>query len=80
MRGHLRKRGEQSWQITFSLGRDPTTGKYERRSFTVHGAGLDAFPLSVATPYCPRLLHVVSATPGRVPCSASSRRKRRQQG
>jgi len=27
MSGHIRRRGENSWEVKFDLGRDPLTGK-----------------------------------------------------
>lgn len=42
MPGHIRKRGETSWEVTVSLGRDPSTGRWRRRFLTVRGTKRDA--------------------------------------
>jgi hypothetical protein len=31
MTGHIRKRGEGSWELKFDLGRNPVSGKRETR-------------------------------------------------
>jgi hypothetical protein len=31
MTGHIRSRGENSWELKFDLGRDPATGKRASR-------------------------------------------------
>ncbi|WP_018249051.1 tyrosine-type recombinase/integrase [Orenia marismortui] len=35
--GHIRKQGENTWEITISTGKDPVTGKYGRIYETVQG-------------------------------------------
>jgi len=42
MRGYIRKRGKNSYSITISLGRDPTTGKYKQHWESVRGTKKDA--------------------------------------
>jgi len=42
MRGHLEKRGKNSYSIAVSLGKDPTTGKYKQQWVTVKGTKKDA--------------------------------------
>jgi integrase len=42
MRGHLRRRGEHSWEIKFDLGRDPSTGKRQTRYHSFKGTKRDA--------------------------------------
>jgi integrase len=37
MKGHLRKRGERSYEITLYLGRDPQTGKKQYKTHSVKG-------------------------------------------
>jgi len=37
MRGHLRRRGENSWEIKFDLDRDPVTGKRQTRYHSFKG-------------------------------------------
>ena len=37
MKGHLRKRGERSYEITVYLGRDPKTGRKQYETHTVQG-------------------------------------------
>jgi integrase len=37
MRGHITKRGKESYSIVISLGRDPATGKYKYQWVTVKG-------------------------------------------
>jgi|GEM_PF-360236 len=42
MRGHVRARGKESWEIQVYLGTDPATGKPKRHYETVHGKKKDA--------------------------------------
>ena len=42
MRGHIRKRGKNSWAVIISLGRDPDTGKRRRKWISVKGTRNDA--------------------------------------
>lgn len=42
MRGSVRSRGDDNWQVRVSLGRDPSTGKYEYATKWVHGTKRDA--------------------------------------
>jgi integrase len=42
MRGHIVKRGKNSYSIAVSLGRDPQTGKYKQQWVSVKGAKKDA--------------------------------------
>lgn len=42
MRGHIRKRGKDSWTIVLSMGRDPSTGKYSQQWVSVKGTKKDA--------------------------------------
>lgn len=42
MRGHIRKRGKNSWAIVVDLGRDPQTGKRRQQTATVRGTKKDA--------------------------------------
>jgi len=42
MRGHIRKRGKDSWEVRVDIGRDPTTGKRRQVSRTVRGRKRDA--------------------------------------
>jgi integrase len=64
MRGHVRKRGRRSWEVSVRAGRDPVTGKYVRVYRTIRGTRKDA-ERALA-----RLLHEVATgalvDPGRV--------------
>jgi integrase len=64
MRGHILKRGRESWAIVVDLGRDPMTGKRRQSWRTVRGTKRDAEALLT------RLLHDrdlgVEVRPGRV--------------
>src|SRR6266542_27898 len=42
MRGHLRKRGGNSWEIKFDLGRDPASGKRQTRYHSFKGTKREA--------------------------------------
>jgi integrase len=42
MRGSLRRRGDDSWEIRLSLGKSMTTGRWLQKSVTVHGTKKDA--------------------------------------
>jgi integrase len=42
MRGHLRRRGEHSWEIKFDLGRDPVSSKRQTRYHSVKGTKREA--------------------------------------
>ncbi len=42
MRGHIRKRGKNSWTIVLSMGFDSVTGRRQQRWFTVKGTKKDA--------------------------------------
>ena len=42
MRGHIEKRGKNSYSITVSLGKDSTTGKYKQQWVSVKGNKKDA--------------------------------------
>ncbi len=42
MRGHIVKRGKNSYSLAISLGRDPTTGKYKYQWVTVQGTKREA--------------------------------------
>ena len=42
MKGHIGKRGKNSWTLWVDLGRDPETGKRRRQTATVHGTKKDA--------------------------------------
>lgn len=37
MKGHIRRRGTQSWELKFDLGRDPLTGKQRIRYVSFKG-------------------------------------------
>jgi hypothetical protein len=40
--GHIRPRGEGSWELKFDAGRDPATGRRMTRYKTVRGTKKDA--------------------------------------
>ncbi len=42
MRGHLRKRGKDTWAIVIDLPKDPASGKRHQQWHTVHGTRRDA--------------------------------------
>ena len=42
MKGYLRKRGRESWEITIDTGRDPSTGKRRRHFESVRGSKKEA--------------------------------------
>ena len=42
MSGHIRRRGERSWELKFDLGRDPVTGKRETRYHSFKGTKREA--------------------------------------
>ena len=42
MRGHVIKRGKNSWSIVLSMGKDPSTGKYKQQWVSVKGTKKDA--------------------------------------
>ncbi len=42
MKGHIRKRGKQSWAIKLDISPDPETGKRRSKWHTVHGTKRDA--------------------------------------
>src|SRR6516225_2500240 len=42
MRGSIRQRGANSWLVRVSVGRDPTTGRYQYVNRTVRGTKRDA--------------------------------------
>ena len=42
MKGYLRRRGRESWEITVDTGRDPSTGKRRRHFESVRGSKKDA--------------------------------------
>lgn len=42
MSGHIRRRGERSWELKFDLGRDPVTGKRESRFHSFRGTRREA--------------------------------------
>src|SRR5262245_60919062 len=42
MTGHIRKRGEHSWELKFDLGTDPLTGRRRVRYASVKGTKADA--------------------------------------
>jgi integrase len=42
MRGHIRRRGKNSWELKFDLGIDPATGKRETRYQSVKGTKKEA--------------------------------------
>lgn len=42
MRGHIQKRGKESWRLKFDLGYDLVTGKRKMRFVTVRGTKKDA--------------------------------------
>jgi integrase len=42
MRGHITKRGKNSYSIAISLGKDPITGKYKQQWISVKGTKRDA--------------------------------------
>lgn len=42
MRGYIRQRGPDSWEITVSMGKNPVTGKYDKVSKTIRGSKRDA--------------------------------------
>lgn len=42
MRGHITKRGKNSYSIAISLGKDPTTGKYKQQWVSIKGTKKDA--------------------------------------
>jgi len=42
MRGHITKRGKNSYSIVISLGKDPTTGKYKYQWVSIKGTKKDA--------------------------------------
>lgn len=39
MKGHIRKRGKNSWTLIFDLGPDPKTGRRRQKWETVHDCG-----------------------------------------
>ena len=42
MRGHITKRGKDSYSVVISLGKDPATGKYRYQWVSVKGTKKDA--------------------------------------
>ena len=42
MRGHITKRGKNSYSIAISVGKDPTTGKYKQHWVSVKGTKKNA--------------------------------------
>jgi integrase len=42
MRGHIQRRGRNSWRLKFDIGTDPLTGKRKTRFVTVRGTKKDA--------------------------------------
>jgi integrase len=42
MSGHVRRRGERSWELKFDLGRDPCTGKRQIRYHSFKGTKKEA--------------------------------------
>ena len=42
MTGHIRRRGERSWELKFDLGADPLTGKRRIRYASFKGTKRDA--------------------------------------
>jgi integrase len=42
MKGHIRRRGERSWELKFDLDRDPVTGKRETRYHSFKGTKREA--------------------------------------
>jgi len=42
MTGHIRRRGERSWELKFDAGIDPLTGKRETKYYSVKGTRRDA--------------------------------------
>src|SRR6478752_1065475 len=42
MSGHIRRRGERSWELKFDLGRDPATGKRASRYHSFKGTKREA--------------------------------------
>jgi integrase len=42
MRGHVTKRGKNSWTIVLNMGKDPTTGKYKQQWISVKGTKKEA--------------------------------------
>ena len=42
MRGHIRRRGQRSWELKFEIGTDPATGKRKTRYHTVKGTKREA--------------------------------------
>src|SRR4029077_18302671 len=42
MTGHIRRRGERSWELKFDLGTDPLTGKRLTRYHSVKGTKREA--------------------------------------
>jgi integrase len=42
MSGHIRRRGERSWELKFDLGRDPATGKRQSRYHSFKGTKREA--------------------------------------
>ena len=42
MSGHIRRRGERSWELKFDLGRNPVTGKRESRYHSFKGTKREA--------------------------------------
>src|SRR5579871_1991421 len=42
MTGHIRRRGERSWELKFDLGRDPLTGKRLTRYHSFKGTKREA--------------------------------------
>ncbi len=42
MAGYIRRQGKGSWEVSFDVGRDPTTGRRHRRFLTVRGTKRDA--------------------------------------
>ena len=41
MRGHITKRGKNSWSIVLDVGRNPATGKRRQKWISVKGAGTE---------------------------------------
>lgn len=70
MRGHIEKRGKNSYSIVVSMGKDPNTYKYRYQWVTVKGTKKDAEKPSVNS--YTSLITALSLSPGRLQSLSSS--------
>jgi hypothetical protein len=64
MRGYIRNRGKDSWQVCINAGNDPVTGRRRQRFATVRGKRKDAEALRTKLLY--ELDRGLDLEPGRV--------------